>query len=339
MSRAGAAYEIACDESGFSGGNLVGPGHSPVFVHASVRLDPGTAESVVGHIRRSIGAKSGEYKAAELLRPRHRAVLRWFLDAAGPLAGSSRVHLVDTRFFVLARAVDVLLGQRPVLGTDTPGQDPALREHALTLYRSGELAYGTQRWQAFLVSAANVLRTNNRWLPKRPIAIFGNALDSLEGGGSSGSSGSGGSTGSVGEVIARLRTSRSAAEQTRTELLSDRLRTPLMEPLIPAVLRTVELWGETMTSISLVHDEQSALTQGRIAEIADRFAARRPGRELTGVQLVDSRADARIQVADFLAGIAARLAGDQLRGRPDPELTALLVPAVDPRSVWTTPFK
>ena len=34
--------EIACDESGFSGGNLVGGGHSTVFAHASVRIDPVT---------------------------------------------------------------------------------------------------------------------------------------------------------------------------------------------------------------------------------------------------------------------------------------------------------
>ena len=329
MRRVGDAFEIACDESGFSGGNLVGSGHSPVFVHASVRLDPGTAESVVAHIRRSIGAKSGEYKAAELLRPRHRTVLRWFLDAAGPLAGASRVHLVDTRFFVLARVVDVLLGSAPVLGSDTPGEDPPLREQALTLYRAGEHAYGAQRWQTFLVSSANVLRTNNRWLPKRPIAIFDDALDSLTGGDS---------CSAIGEVIARLRAGRSAAQVTRTELLNDRTRSPLMEPLIPAVLRTVELWGERMTSISLVHDEQSALTRGRIAEIAARFAARRPGHELSGVRLVDSRADTRIQVADFLAGIAARLAGDRLRGQPDLELTPLLVPMIDPRSVWTEPF-
>ena len=39
----GEPYEVACDESGFAGGNLVGPGHSTVFVHASVRLDPGVA--------------------------------------------------------------------------------------------------------------------------------------------------------------------------------------------------------------------------------------------------------------------------------------------------------
>ena len=324
----GARYEIACDESGFSGGNLVGPGHSTVFVHASVRLDPGVAASVIDDVHRSIGAKGGEYKSAELMRPRRRPVLRWLLDPSGPLAGVARVHLVDTRFFVLARVVDVLLGSRPVIGTDLPGRDARSRQFALTLYRSGAEVYGARRWQEFLTGAANLLRTNNRWLPKRPVDIFYETVGALV----NGQRHSG-----VGEVITLLQSTRPTAEAIRQAHLTDRTLSPLMEPLIPAVLRTVELWGRTTPSITLVHDEQSALTPARIAEIAREFSAHHPGHHLTEIRRVDSRNDPRIQVADFLAGIAARLARDQLRGRPDPELTPLLSPLVDTRSVWTEP--
>ncbi len=322
-------YEIACDESGFSGGNLVGPGHSAVFVHASVRLDPGAAAAVVGDVHRSIGAKGGEYKSAELMRPRHRPVLRWLLDPSGPLAGVARVHLVDTRLFVLVRVVDVLLGSQPVMGTDLPGRDPRSRQFALTLYTSGAEAYGARRWQEFLTSAANLLRTNNRWLPKRPVDIFYETVGTTLADGQCHPG--------VGEVISLLQSSRPAAEAIRKAHLTDRTLSPLMEPLIPAVLRTVELWGCTTPSITLVHDEQSALTPARIAEIAREFSAHHPGHHLTGIRRVDSRDDPRIQVADFLAGIAARLARGRLRGRPDPELTPLLDPLVDPRSVWTEP--
>ncbi len=55
---------------------------------------------------------------------------------------------------------------------------------------------------------------------------------------------------------------------------------------------------------------------------------------LAAVRLVDSMADARVQVADFLAGVARRIAEDALGGAPDEELTDLLRPYVDPRSVW-----
>ena len=44
--------EIACDESGFSGGNLVGGGHSPVFAHASVRIESEAADELIQHLRR-----------------------------------------------------------------------------------------------------------------------------------------------------------------------------------------------------------------------------------------------------------------------------------------------
>jgi hypothetical protein len=95
--------EIACDESGFSGGNLVGGGHSPVFAHASVRIESETARELVQHLRREIGARGdGEYKSPEILRPRRRPLVLWLLGSSSPIHGNAHVHLADTRFFVLA---------------------------------------------------------------------------------------------------------------------------------------------------------------------------------------------------------------------------------------------
>src|SRR5215203_4204324 len=114
--------EIACDESGFSGGNLVG-GQNTVFAHASVRIESPDARKLVDSLLRQIGAHgSGEYKAAELLRARHRQVLLWLLGPSSPIQGNACVHLTDTRFFVLARVVDVLLSGEPVQATACPGQ-------------------------------------------------------------------------------------------------------------------------------------------------------------------------------------------------------------------------
>ncbi len=77
--------EIACDESGFSGGNLVGRGHSPVFAHASIRIDSDTASQLIQHLRHEIGARGeGEYKSAEILRPRRRSIVLWLLGPTSP---------------------------------------------------------------------------------------------------------------------------------------------------------------------------------------------------------------------------------------------------------------
>jgi hypothetical protein len=164
--------EIACDESGFSGGNLVGE-QNAVFAHASVRIEPGDAAKLVDSLLGQIGAHgSGEYKAAELLRPRRRPVLLGLLDPSSPIRGNAHVHLTDTRFFVLARVIDVLLGEQTVSGTACPGQNARTRRMAITLYRSGEQTYGTHPWQEFMTLAANLFRTNNRWLPKTPVPMF-----------------------------------------------------------------------------------------------------------------------------------------------------------------------
>jgi len=76
------------------------------------------------------------------------------------------------------------------------------------------------------------------------------------------------------------------------------------------------------------------LNPERIADIATAYATSHPGRQLIDVRLVDSRREPRVQIADFVAGIARRLAIDQLEGRADPEITALLRPIVDHESLW-----
>ena len=48
--------EIACDESGFSGGSLVSE-QNPVFAHASVRIESGDARKLVDSLLRQIGAR------------------------------------------------------------------------------------------------------------------------------------------------------------------------------------------------------------------------------------------------------------------------------------------
>lgn len=318
--------EIACDESGFSGGNLVGGGHSPVFAHASISLQPETAAELIKHLRREIGARgTGEYKSPEILRPRRRPLLLWLLGSSSPIHGSAYVHLTDTRFFVLARMVDVLLGEQPVSGITSPGRNARTRPLVLALYSYGDQSYGTSRWQEFLKLSANLFRTNNRWLPKGPVQTFFAAVDSLAA--SSAAS-------EVREVMDLLRSTRSIAEATRAAYLENPKLTPLMEPLLPAMNRAVHYWGSYAQTISVVHDEQSALTPERIADIATAYAASQPGRQLSDVRLVDSSREPRVQIADFVAGIARRVASDQLLHQADPEVAALLEPLVDHESVW-----
>jgi hypothetical protein len=314
--------EVVCDESGFSGGNLVG-GHAPVFAHASVCIDGATAAGVIAELRRRMdGGPRGELKAGAVLRPRHRDLVHDLLGPGGPLAGIARVHLVDTVYFTLARLADLLgeAGEAP-RGTDSPGRDPAARHAARVLHARGPATYGPDRWRQFLTRAADLMRTNSRWTPREPVAPFAAALDELVD-----------TPGEVADVLRPMRGRVPAAAAVRAALKADPKLATLLEPVVPALARAVAMWSTGAGTLSVVHDDQSAVTPERVAAIA-------AGTGLVELTLVDSRTDPRVQVADLLAGIARRVASDHLVGRaqPDDELTALLRPAVDPGSTWADP--
>jgi hypothetical protein len=280
--------EVACDESGSEGENLIA-GNTDVFAHASVRLAGGSAASCVRELRRRIRSPAVEYKANHLLREKHRPVLEWLLGRSGPILGHAHVHLTDKAFFAVGRLVDRLLGE--------PAGDAAA-----TLYREGRRAAGPQ-WRAFLESSNDLLRA------RTSLEAFRRTAGELR------------LAGPAGDVLGRLRRAGPGADP-------DRARPPL-DPLIPALVRAVAYWGDGGRPVAIVHDQHTALTAARVARLGEL-----PGGRLASLRLVDSRSDPRVQVADFLAGVARKIASDELNGRGDAELTAWLRPYVDTASIW-----
>lgn len=317
-----AHIEIACDESGFTGSNLVAP--ATVFAHASVRIERRRADLLMRRLRAAARAPDGELKANRILRPRYRQLLPELLGPDGALRYDARVHLTDSRLFVLARVVDVLLGPGEVRGIDLPGRDEVLRSIALTL-SSGEASFGSARWQDFLVRAGNLLRVSRR-VSRDAVQDFVSAVEALR------------RLSAPPEVQDALELlvsapARAHADLARAAHLPHSKRTPLLEPLLPALARAVIWWGAAADLVTVIHDEQSALTRHRIADMAGALAAAYPGHRLVVVR-VDSRTDPRVQVADLIAGIARRAAGSLLIGRPETELLELVRPVVDPASLW-----
>ncbi|MGH3712618.1 MAG: hypothetical protein ACRDT4_04045 [Micromonosporaceae bacterium] len=290
--------EIACDESGYEGEKLVG-GTTDVFAHASVRLEGGAANECVQELRRRIRSPATEYKANHVLRGKHRATLIWLLGPSGPLYGTARVQLVDKAYFLIGGVVEVLL---------TDGD-------AAAFYRAGRRLPDPAPWQAFLAASNTLLRTKHR-LEGWSVDAFLYAVDALRG------------AGLAGDVLDRLRGAGPRAEAYRAGLPDGEL--PRLDPLLPAILRTAAHWSDGGTPVSIVHDRQNALSASRIAQLTAT------GR-LAGLRLVASYDDARVQMADFLAGVARRLASDQLNGRGDAELTELLRPYVAEDSIWGDP--
>ena len=313
--------EIACDESGFTGGNLTF--RHTVFTHASLRLPVESAREEMTRLRLRVSAH-GELKASWLLRWCDDDDLHRLLDPGGLLGDQVSVHLTDTRLFLLYRLADVLLGSGEVSGLDLPGQDEATREVALELYRQGDTVFGLQRWQAFLIAAGKALRQTSRWVPTSAVSDFEGELGELL---------TVPAPAPVREALIRLRGAVGRARTVRRSLEVDSRRPPLLEPLLPALTRCVLRWGADHRDLVVVHDEQSVLTPWRMMEIARRLEQAHPGHVLD-LRRVDSRDDPRVQIADLVAGIARRAAASLLIGRPDPRLIDLVSPVVDPGSVW-----
>jgi hypothetical protein len=254
---AGAALEIACDESGFSGTNLLHPA-SPVMAHASVDLRVAEAAELITALRSGFRFSPHEFKSGQFLRsPAAGEALEWFLAA---LRGRAHVHLVDKEYFLVTRIVDLLLAEPSyAAGTClTQKQRPA----ALTLYRAMQTA--GRNWRVFLAAFVELFRIKRRRWPD-PLALkrFFQARDALL---------QDRLCAQAEDVIAGL--SRARVQEVLTRLFADDPSIlPPLEPMLPALAETVLFWsGDDRRQVLVTHDEQSALTTGRLRRLQQVLA-------------------------------------------------------------------
>jgi hypothetical protein len=299
--------EIACDESGFSGTNLL---HStaPVITHASVDLGVGEAIGLITALRSGFQFSPHELKSGQFLRRSGAGeAVEWFLAA---LKGRAHVHLVDKEFFLVTRIVDLLLTEPSYAAGTRLTHDH--RPAALALYRARRLA-GSD-WGGFLAAFVDLVRIKRRHPVRRTVERFFQARDALlrhELGAQADAVLNGLSPTHVWAVLTRLDN-------------DDRSIPPPLEPMLPALAETVLAWSGGQRQVLVTHDEQSALTANRLTRLqqvlandggpsaadADQAEALPDGvSPLAGLVMVDSRDDPRVQVADLLAGVARRLPG------------------------------
>jgi hypothetical protein len=289
-STTGAVVEVACDESGFSGTNLLDTA-TPVFTHASTDLDADEAAGLVGELRSGSRWSLGELKSAQFFRSPHAGeAAGWLLES---LVGRAHVHVVDKEFFLVTRVVDLFLVEPSyAAGTRLSQAD---RAAAVALYRAGR--HDGPAWAAFLAAFVDLVRTKRRRDDGRGrVDRFLRARDALV---------AGRPTVEAAEVLGRLHRAQVVDVATRLAH-DDRSIPPPLEPLLPALAETVLHWSAGERQVLVVHDEQSALTEGRLRRLQDVLADGGGPSPLAGLVAVDSRDDVRVQVADLLAGIARR---------------------------------
>jgi hypothetical protein len=324
----GAVVEIACDESGFSGSNMLDAA-TPVFTHASVDLCVDEAVELIQRLRSGFRWSLNEFKSGQFLRrPQASEALEALLAA---LTGRAHVHLVDKEYFLATRIVDLFLAEPSYAAGTRLTEDH--RPAALSLYRAGRAA--GPDWSIFLAAFVELVRTK-RWryqADRSVVERFFQARDALAGVG----------LGAEAEgVLGRLSRTRVRAVLTRLAH-DDRSIPPPLEPMLPALAETVLFWSGGQRQVLVIHDEQSALTADRLRRLqrvlttgarsspADDHNAGTPPAKLSllaGLVTVDSRDDPRVQVADLLAGIARRSPdiGDDGLLQPFLSLTSLRDP-------------
>jgi hypothetical protein len=295
---AGTVVEIACDESGFSGTNLLDPA-TPVITHASVDLPVDEAVGLIAALRSGFRCSPNELKSGQFLRsPNAAQALEWFLAALG---GRAHVHLVDKEYFLVTRIVDLFLAEPSYAAGTRLTQDH--RPAALTVYRAGRSA--GRDWGVLLAAFVELVRIKRRHRPDRQVLErFFQARDALLRDGLSAPAEG---------VLDGLSPTRVWAVLTRLSD-DDRSIPPPLEPMLPALAETVLFWSGGQRRVLVIHDEQSALTAGRLSRLQQVLAGGAGSSPaavspLAGLVTVDSRDDPRVQVADLLAGVARRLPG------------------------------
>lgn len=309
---------VACDESGAEGERLIG-GNTVVFAHAGVTLSVEEASACIRRLRELIRSPATEYKANHLLRSKNRSSLEWFLGPGGPVHGRAHVCLVEKAFFLLVRFAETLVraAERSASGTAMPG--PSAGQLAEALYREGPGMFGRKGWSCFLQLLNNQMRSPSLREPLPSPDGFFHLAEML------GAQGRSGAAHDVWNLVRRHQPCPQAL--TPPDTRRQPAVFPALDPLGPAIEWAFARWSDG-GALTVVHDQQTTLTSARIARIE----------QLCGgtLRLVPSASDPRVQVADFLAGVARKLATDELVREADTELAELLRPYIDPRSVWRT---
>ncbi|WP_433788923.1 DUF3800 domain-containing protein [Actinoplanes sp. CA-252034] len=276
----GAVLEIACDESGFSGANLL-RSTEPVITHASVDLSVAEAVDLIA----GLGLSAYELKSGRFLRRPDAAVALDRLMTA--LRGRAHVHRIDKELFLVTQVVELLLAE-PSYRSLTRGPLPEAHD----LYRARSVGGD---WDRFLAAFADMVRTRRRIPGRAGAARFLQARDTLARIG-----------GPAGAVLERITDDRVTAIVSRLDD-GDRTIPPPLEPMIAALAATIRHWSARQRPILVIHDEQSALTAARLARLQRALAVGDGPSPLAGLVTADSRDDPRIQLADLLAGVARRM--------------------------------
>lgn len=323
--------EVACDESGSEGENLL-EGGARIFAHGSTDLNIAEAEAVVAELRKETGSRADELKSSALLSARNLPILLALFEDDGPLIAHAKVHLTDKLYFAVSKAIDLVIEEAAYDAGLLLHADGSAAVMARTLFRDGPRAYPPDDWARLLRQFVSYVRSVQRRGVKTSREQLYVTIEELR---------LRARRRSVADILQALWSARDQLRQYEADT-EDSASMPALDPLMPGVFSTATAWyQEHKKPLRIIHDRQSALTPEVVAEMVQ--IANHPHPEfpnwipLVGVVQVDSRTDARVQVADLVAGLGRMVGTQALNGTLGEQLTAVIRPIIVPDSLWGDP--
>lgn len=305
---------VACDESASEGENLMRSAH-PVFVHGSVDLSIAEAKEIVDSLHSSTATQATEMKSKVVLRPQNRAALLGMLPT---LEGRANIYFVEKTFFVTAKLIALLVavhGEEYELDVDGSGLG---RQLADVLHRDGPAAVGSMQWRTLLTTYNSLIRSYMRQGSTPPtaqpfITALANARKQC----------------SDPHVARILDDIWDARHLTRDYEGASDVELREMDPMAPSLAAVSMTWHMRLGGdpFEFLADNYSGLTEA-VREAIVREAHNPlsvggvdlPRADLRAIHLTDSRLDARVQVADLIAGVGREVARMAAAGTFDDEL-------------------
>ncbi|MFF3354156.1 DUF3800 domain-containing protein [Streptomyces sp. NPDC002917] len=286
---------VACDESGWDGEQLIGRG--PYFVYAAVAVDDAEATLIVEQLRAQTRAQAPELKFKEFKgRSARREALRRLWGEGGALEGRCWAFVFEKEYAAVAKVIDLLLEEQAhAAGIDLYADNRA-RELARTLRQHGRRALGDQGFERLMTAFVAFASVRGRGDEQARTNFFARVEDAW----------ASSTRRNVTDILMTLRTT-----QPQAETLHDGAGPhPMLELLVSSVAQAARRWGAQLGPVSVLTDEQTALTDDGLDNIAKVVRNGWGATPSSRQRPVDLRALVRgtsadhpsIQLADLLAG-------------------------------------
>ncbi|MGV9211056.1 hypothetical protein ACTFTM_04240 [Micromonospora sp. RB23] len=299
---------IAADESGWDGEALF-QATEPYMTIGSVAIDDGDAATVLALLRRDAGIKqAGELKFSHFARggnQRRLEVLARALRPGGMLAGRASIFMIDKRFFVTAKIIDLLLEEYAhENGVDLHADDQA-RRYAQKLIEEGPRALGAPMFHEVIRVFVRFAGIRNRGQALVEVAELFQVLDAAE---------RRSHRRAITDILNMLLRCRAQADELQKTMLEPDFLLA-MEPLIPTMPAVLNEWSRQIGPASLLMDAHKVMTDDRIDILWKAMTAGHPdfrnlwtGVRPRGLARGDSSNHPSIQLADLVAGAGRAVA-------------------------------